>query len=125
MSPREGERYFLRLLLLHVTGAKSFVDMRTVDGEVCSSFRQACSRRGLLGDDAEWRRVLRESFASEFVMRSQVLATVLAYCEPSDPLPLWDEHKSLFVSDSRLRHWGRATVLRNEDDALSCVLLEV
>ncbi len=75
MSPREGERYFLRLLLLHVTGAKSFVDMRTVDGEVCSSFRQACSRRGLLADDAEWRRVLRESFASGFVPLSQVFAT--------------------------------------------------
>ncbi len=68
VSPREGERYFLRLLLLHVTEAESFLDMRTVDGEVCSSFRQACGRRGLLGDDAEWRRVLRESFSSEFVM---------------------------------------------------------
>ncbi len=44
VSPREGERYVLRLLLLHVTGAKSFVDMRTVDGEACSLFRQACSR---------------------------------------------------------------------------------
>ncbi len=52
VSSREGERYFLRLLLLHCTGAKSFVDMRMVDGEVRGSFRQACSRRGLLGDDA-------------------------------------------------------------------------
>ncbi len=67
VSPREGERYFLRLLFLHVTGAKSFVDMRTVYGEIYSSFLQACSRRRLLADDAEWRRVLRESFASEFV----------------------------------------------------------
>ncbi len=125
VSPREGERYFLRLLLLHVTGAKSFVDMRTVDGEVCSSFRQACSRRRLLADDAEWRRVLRESFASEFVPLSQVFATILAYWEPSDPVSLWDEHKSLFVSYNRLRHRGRATVLRNEDTALSYVLLEV
>ncbi len=125
MSPREGERYFLRLLLLHVTGAKSFVDMRTVDGEVRSSFQQACSRRGLLADDAEWRRVLRESFASEFVPLSQVFATIMAYCEPSDPLSLWDEHKSLFMSDIRLRQRGRATVLRNEDNALSYVLLEV
>ncbi len=110
MRPREGERCFLRLLLLHVTGAKSFVDMRNVDGEVCSSFRQSCSRRGLLADDAECRRVLRESFASEFVPLSQVFATIRAYCEPSDPLSLWDEHKSLFVSDIRLRHRGRATV---------------
>ncbi len=125
VSPREDETYFLRVLLLHITRAKSFADMRTVDGEVCSSFRQACSRRGLLADDTEWRRVLKESFASEFVPLFQVFATILAYCEPSDALSLWDEHKSLFVSEIRLRHRGRATVLRNEDTALSYVILEV
>ncbi len=124
VSPREGERYFLHLLLLHATGAKSYDDVRTVDSEVCSSFRQACSRRGLLADDAECRRVLRESFASEFFPLSQVFATILACCEPSDPLSLWDEHKSLFVSDIRLRQRGRAAVVRNEDTALSYVLLE-
>ncbi len=70
---------------------------------------------GLLADDAEWRRVLRESFASEFVPRSQVFATILAYCEPSDPLSLWDEHKSLFVSDIRLRHRTKSHNLRNEE----------
>ncbi len=112
VSPREGERYFLRLLFLHVTGAKSHADMRTVDGKICNSFRRACSLRGLLADGVEWRRVLRELFASEFVPLSQVFATILAYCESSDPLSLWDEHKSLFVSDIRLRHRGRATVLR-------------
>ncbi len=80
---------------------------------------------GFLADDAEWRRVLRESFASEFVTLSHVFATILAYCEPSDPLSVWDEHKSLFVSDIRLRHRGRDTVLRNDDTALSYVLLEV
>ncbi len=76
------EKYYLHLLLQHVTGAKSFADMRTVDGEVCCSVRQACSRRVLLADDAKLRRVLRESFASEFVLLSQGFATNLAYCEP-------------------------------------------
>ncbi len=88
-------------------------------------FVSASMHAELVADDAEWRRVLRESFASEFVPLSQVFATILAYCEPSDPLSLWDEHKCLFVSDIRLGHRGRATVLRNEDTALSYVLLEV
>ncbi len=118
MSQRKGDRYFLRLLLLHVTGAKSCFDMKTVDGEVCSSFRQACSRRGLLADDAEWRRVLKELFASEFVPLSEGFAAIMANCEPSDPLSLWNEHKSIFGSDIGLRHRGRATVLRNEGTAL-------
>ncbi len=111
VSPREGERYFLRLLLLHFTGAKSFVDMRMVDGEVRSSFRQACSRRGLLGDDAGWRTVLRESFAFEFVRLSQVFATILGYCEPSYTFSLLNEQNCLFAGDISLRdRSGRATV---------------
>lgn len=32
VSPSDGERYYLRLLLLHVNGAKSFEDIRTYNG---------------------------------------------------------------------------------------------
>ena len=55
VSPGGGEKYFLRVLLHHVEGAKSFSDLRTVDGECCATFREACVRRGLLQDDREWR----------------------------------------------------------------------
>ena len=125
VSPREGERYYLRMLLLHVPGACSFEEMRIVDGEVLGSFRDACSARGLLTDDAEWRKALRQSFASHFVPLSHVFATILAYCDPSDPLRLWNEHKSLFISDIRLRHRGLNTSLRSDETALAYVLLEV
>ncbi len=95
--------------MLPPPAAQSFADMKKVNGEGCSSFRQECSRRGLLVDDADWRKVLRESFAFEFGPLSQVFAIILAYCEPSDPLSFWDEQKSLHVCDIRLRHKGRAT----------------
>jgi hypothetical protein len=38
VSPRDQERFFLRLLLLHVRGARSFEDLRTVDGTIYESF---------------------------------------------------------------------------------------
>ncbi len=60
--------------------------------------------------------------ASEVLPISQVFATILAY---SNLLSLWDEQKILFVSDITLRHKSIATVLRNEDTALSYDLLEV
>jgi ATP-dependent DNA helicase PIF1 len=49
--PAEGERYYLRVLLNHVTGAASYVDLRTVDGVTLPTFREAAERRGLLESD--------------------------------------------------------------------------
>lgn len=45
MSPTDAEKFHLRLLLLHVPGARSFNDLLTMDGEVCSTFRDACIQR--------------------------------------------------------------------------------
>lgn len=128
VSPREGERYFLRLLLTHVPGATSFQHLRTVEDVQCSSFREACLRLGLLADDAEWRHTLRESFRSRFVPISHVFTTILAYCEPSDPRSLWDEHVQMFLTDIRARARGnphRRQQLSDDEHAVSHVLSEV
>lgn len=61
-SPKEGERYYLQRLLLHVLGAKCCEDICTIDVEVCATIRKACSKRGLLADDELWKRTLRVYF---------------------------------------------------------------
>ena len=43
------------MLLVRVAGAQSFEVLRTVDGQLCHTFREAARRRGLLADD-EWER---------------------------------------------------------------------
>ncbi|XP_073360571.1 uncharacterized protein [Aegilops tauschii subsp. strangulata] len=50
-NPAEGERYYLRVLLNHVTGKTGFEDLLTVDGVVCGSFREAAERLGLIEAD--------------------------------------------------------------------------
>ena len=40
VSPKEQERYFLRLLLLNVPGATSFASLRTVNGTTCSTLKK-------------------------------------------------------------------------------------
>ncbi|XP_019238028.1 PREDICTED: uncharacterized protein LOC109218148 isoform X1 [Nicotiana attenuata] len=49
--PTEGERYYLRLLLMHVRGPTSYKDLLTVNGEPCSTFRESVEKRGLLQCD--------------------------------------------------------------------------
>ncbi|CDF36420.1 ATP dependant DNA helicase [Chondrus crispus] len=128
VSPREGERYFLRLLLTQVPGATSFENLRNIDGEQCNSFRQACLRLGLLADDAEWKRAIRDSFRSSFVPLSHLFATILAHCQPSDPLSLWNNHLDMFLTDIRNRARRqpiRRQQLRDDHHATSYVLREV
>ena len=86
VNPADPEKFHLRLLLLHVPGATSYDDLKTVSGEVCLTFRDACIRRHLLTDDSEYNDALME--ASQFQMPRQLrsmFATICTYCQPSDP----------------------------------------
>ena len=48
----EGERFYLRMLLNHVTGCISYEDIRTLtDGTLCNTYKEAARKRGLLEDD--------------------------------------------------------------------------
>ena len=51
VGPNQGESYYLRMLLHIVKGAKSFSDVRTVEGHRYPTFQDACQALGLLGDD--------------------------------------------------------------------------
>ncbi|XP_062100178.1 uncharacterized protein LOC133806060 [Humulus lupulus] len=51
-NPFEGERYFMRILLNHVRGPLSFEDLRTVEGILAPTFREAATMHGLLQRDS-------------------------------------------------------------------------
>ena len=44
INPRQGECFYLWLLLHHIRGPQSFAELKTVEGDLCSSFREACFR---------------------------------------------------------------------------------
>ncbi|DAZ93476.1 TPA: LOW QUALITY PROTEIN: hypothetical protein N0F65_002554, partial [Lagenidium giganteum] len=51
VSPRDHERFCLRMLLHKVVGAQSFADIRTVNGQVLLRFQAAAKALRLLEDD--------------------------------------------------------------------------
>nr|XP_051201884.1 uncharacterized protein LOC127315434 [Lolium perenne] len=103
--PAEGDRYFLRVLLNHVPGSTSFDDLKTVDGVLCGSFRQAAEMRGLIDADNTLDHCLTESeqFAMPASLR-RLFATILVFCEPGDVRGLWDRHKEAMSDDFRRHH---------------------
>lgn len=60
VDPSNNEKFALRLLLLNLP-ARSFDDLKLVDGELCDSFYDAALRRGLVGDDKEYFHCLKEA----------------------------------------------------------------
>ena len=100
VSPQDTERYHLRLLLLHVSGATSFEHLRTVDGQVAATFQEACRLRGLLEDDAEWHRCMAEAAAFRMPRQMRLLlATICIFCNPSDVPTLWSDFKEDLTED--------------------------
>ncbi|XP_056688081.1 uncharacterized protein [Spinacia oleracea] len=100
VAPSEGERYFLRLLLVHVSSPKSFEDLLTVDGYKCATFQEASLKRRLLEEDEAVDLCLAE--ACEVQMSSALrrrFATVLIFCQPSNPNALWLKYYAAMSED--------------------------
>ncbi|KAG7990160.1 hypothetical protein I3843_02G011400 [Carya illinoinensis] len=98
----EGERYYLRILLNHVRGPLSFEDLRTVDGVVAPTFREAATMHGLLQRDSSLQDCLHE--ASLYQMPSslrRLFATILVYCNPTNPRELWERFEQDMSVDFR------------------------
>ena len=100
VSPAQGERYFLRLMLSHTTGATCFKDLRTVGRTIYPTYKEACKALGLLEDDSEWGRALEE--VAEYGSANQVRATfaiLLHFCQPTDPANLYETFKTEMADD--------------------------
>jgi ATP-dependent DNA helicase PIF1 len=102
--PTKGERYYLCVLLNHVTGTTFYVDLRTIDGGTLPNFREATERRGLLELDNTLDECLTEH--ALFQMPSALrwlFATIPVYCELSDVAVLWQKHLDSMSEDYQHR----------------------
>ena len=104
VQPSDPQRFALRLLLLHRTGVTSFEDLRTVQGHIHATFKDAARAMGLLEDDAEHRRCLQEAAVMNMPSQlRQLFATLMVFQTPSDIRALFDEFKEAMCEDF-IRH---------------------
>ncbi|XP_075079447.1 ATP-dependent DNA helicase RRM3-like [Nicotiana tabacum] len=102
---REGERYYLKLLLNHVRGPFSFEDLLMVNERDCQTFKEAVKERGLLESDNSISECLREAvlFKMPSALRN-LFATILVHCDPTDIRKLWDTYCEDMSEDFRRIH---------------------
>ncbi|XP_042753167.2 uncharacterized protein LOC111906337 [Lactuca sativa] len=129
VSPKLGEAYFLRILLNKVKGPKSFEEIRTVNGELCSSFKDACYTLGLLDDDKEFIDAIKEASISGsgfyllFLFATMLLSNSL--CKPEIVWQNTWEYLSdgiLYNQQHRLKSPGLSL---NEDQLKNLTLFEI
>ncbi|OMO89802.1 DNA helicase PIF1, ATP-dependent [Corchorus capsularis] len=114
VSPIEGERFYLRILLNNARGAKSFQDLLTVNGIVYPTFKQTAERRGLLENDDSIRQFLLE--ATTFRMPSalrRLFVTLLVYCQASGERRLWEEFYPFMVEHYPSSSNNRSVHIKN------------
>ena len=108
ISPRQGECFYLRLLLHHIRGPQSFSDLRTVNGDLCCSFREACFKLGLLEDDNQYHLAMEEASVSNSAASLRSLfAVILTWCEPSNPFEIYERNKEAMAEDFLHQHRTR------------------
>ena len=62
VSPRQGECFFFLRILLHtIKSPTSFDALKTVNGAIRKTFREACQLQGLLEDDNAWHPTMEEA----------------------------------------------------------------
>ena len=100
VGPRQREKFYLRMLLLHVRGARSFSEMKVYDDVRYDTYEEVCRERGLLTDDTEWRRTLEEACGIATCRQiRELFVTILGCCEPSNPRELWDDFQEQMYED--------------------------
>ena len=118
-SPNEGDRFYLRLLLLHVKAACSFQDLLSFEGIVYTTFKEAANARALLEDDREWERSLNEAVIIKMpkILRN-LFASICVWSHPTDPLSLFNKVKQHLYEDFLHTHL-------NEEVASNLCLIEL
>jgi hypothetical protein len=100
VHPNNFECFFLRLLLHTIKGPTSFEALRTVNGRVCATFREACQLNGLLEDDEQWDATMAEAATAQSPAKLRNLFVILLItCGPTNPGQLWESYKESLAED--------------------------
>ena len=99
-NPIEGDRYYLHLMLNHLKGETSFLDLKTINGVIMPSFREAALFCGLLKSNNNLEQCLQEAslYQMPYCLR-RLFATILVYCNPSNPKALWKKFEGPMSED--------------------------
>lgn len=105
VSIKDIERFYLRLLLLHVAGAKRFEDLRTVNGVLYETFKDAAIARNLVEADDLWEKTLEDATESNMPAQlRELFAYICIFGTPIDVPTIWNKYKNFMIEEIGRAH---------------------
>ncbi|XP_076069778.1 uncharacterized protein LOC143041656 [Oratosquilla oratoria] len=97
------ELFYMRMLLTHKRGPKSFEDLRMVDGVLYGTYREAVKAMGLLKDEETWKQTILEiiNYTNDRKELRSTYASMLVFSDLEDQKDIWEETKDLFSNTVR------------------------
>uniref|UniRef100_A0A914YRA2 ATP-dependent DNA helicase n=1 Tax=Panagrolaimus superbus TaxID=310955 RepID=A0A914YRA2_9BILA len=130
VNPKRTNCFYLRRLLMAVPGPTSFESIRTVDGVLYQTNREACVALGLVVNDKLYEDTLFEAINHSNPNQFRYLfARLLAHCDLGNPMELFDRFEDHLLKDLLKKHskddakkiaWRRIVKsMMNQDKQLS------
>jgi hypothetical protein len=95
-----GEKFYLRVLLLHRKNFRLFKELRTVDGVRADTYQIACDWLGLLVDNHLYNETLFESATSQTGYQlTEMFAMMCVHSPPTNTEQLFENHYEAFTDD--------------------------
>ena len=98
LYPSVGEKFYLKLLLLH-TAPRSFLLARTVDGTAHESFQVAAQALGLLDDNTEGEQCFNEAVESGFSPQQLRCLLVTLAMDGAPARNLLENNQNILMAD--------------------------
>ena len=99
VSPKDSERFFIKLILNRVKGATSFKDLRTYENQTYNTYRETAIAMGLIEHETQLYNIFEE--ACQIMLPEQLrkfFATFLL-CENIEGYIIWEKYKNYFTED--------------------------
>ncbi|KAF7807937.1 uncharacterized protein G2W53_040098 [Senna tora] len=126
VAPGSGELHYLRLLLTFIKGPTCYEDIRTINGVVYPTFKDACYVMGLLDDDKEYiEGIIEGSKWSSGIYLRKLFVTLLIHNTISRLAHVW-ENTWIYLSDDILlkeRHHTANPDLHLDNDRVKEIAL--
>ena len=125
VSPKDIERFHLKLILNHVKGATSFQDLRTYENITYNTYREIAIKMGLVDYDLQIKNIFKETCD---VMSGYQLRQFFAWFLLSENINgnnIWNEFNNVFTKDFQDDKVNNALIQINEILTLNENLVQI